>query len=346
MDLYRRNDSGEAVADIQTRLQAAGFACDPDSPGDFLDGTDHAVREFQRSRNLSQDGIVGRDTWRHLVEAGFRLGERYLYYRRPMMRGDDVADFQRHMNMLGFDAGKEDGIYGPNTHRALLEFQENRQIVADGVVGPLVWNELSLIGRVIGETSRVALREREWLRTKPRNMANLRIVFDPFCRSETESELAWEAAGAAMKMAREHGANPQLSRAVDVFPDESNRAQRANLLDAELVIALAVPQVEDDAGVYHFATARSHSPAGAVLAGRIAKELGVHPVGRAIPILLETRAPAVVVAVYDLGAHTAHAIIHGVEGFLAEDYERASEGLSESRSSASPEDEADAPPIL
>ncbi len=345
MQLYRRNDSGEAVTDIQARLRAAGYDCEPDAPGEFLDGTDQAVRLFQRSRNLAQDGIVGRDTWRHLVEAGYRLGERYLYYRRPMMRGDDVADFQRQMNMLGFDAGKEDGIFGPNTHRALLEFQENREIVSDGVVGPLVWSELALVGRVIGETSREDLREREWLRSKPRHMANLRILFDPFCRSDLEAVMAWDAAGAALQLAKEHGANPQLSRAVDVFPDESSRAQRANLLDAELVIALAVPQVEDDAGVYHFATARSHSPAGAVLATRIAKELGVTSVGRAIPILLETRAPSVVVAVYDLGAHTAPAIIAGVEGFLAEDYGRESEGASEIEPGVASGDDPATPPM-
>lgn len=324
MQLYRLGDEGVAVVDIQNRLREVGFDCEPDPEGVFDQGTRTAVQRFQESRNLARDGIVGPDTWRHLVEAGYQLGERYLYYRRPMMRGDDIAEFQRHMNMLGFDAGKEDGIFGPNTHRALQEFQESRHILLDGIVGPLVWRELELVGRVIGETSRVALREREWLRSKPRQMANLRIVFDPFCRSETEADAAWEAAGAALQMTRWRGANPLLSRPVDVFTDESGRAARANLLDAELVIGLAVPQLPGDAGVYHFATSRSHSPAGAALATRIAKELGVSSVGRAIPILLETRAPAVVVAVYNLGAQTAPAIVAGIEGFLAEDFEGSS----------------------
>jgi len=202
----------------------------------------------------------------------------------------------------------------------LLEFQENREMVADGIVGPSVWRDLELVGRIIGEASREALREREWLRDKPRHLANLRIVFDPFCRSEQEAAQAWEAAVSAASKARATGANPALSRAADVFPGESARAQRANLLDADLVIALGVPQLADDAGVYHFATSRSHSPAGAALAGRIAKELGVPVRGRAIPILLETQAPAVVVAVYDLGANTAPAIVAGIEGFLSETF--------------------------
>ena len=320
MQLYRSGDSGIAVADIQARLRASGFDCGTDVEGEFGPGTDDSVRAFQRSRGLAQDGIVGRDTWRHLVEVGYSLGDRYLYYRRPMMRGDDVAEFQRKMNMLGFDAGKVDGIFGGDTHRALHEFQENRQIVLDGIVGPLVWRELELVGRVIGETSREALREREWLRHKPSHMANLRIVFDPFCRSDVESAQAWEAARGAVAICQAAGASPSVSRAGDVFPDESARAQRANLLDADLVIALGIPQVDDDAGIYHFATARSHSPAGAALAARIAKELGVPVKGRAIPILLETQAPAVVVAVYDLGENTAPGIVTGIEGFLSEEF--------------------------
>ena len=36
-----------------------------------------------------------------------------LYLRRPMLRGDDVAELQRQLNALGFDAGREDGILGP-----------------------------------------------------------------------------------------------------------------------------------------------------------------------------------------------------------------------------------------
>jgi N-acetylmuramoyl-L-alanine amidase len=57
-----------------------------------------AVRRFQRDRGLLESGLVDLTTWRAIVEAGYRLGDRLLYLRRPPLRGDDVAWLQ---NALG-----------------------------------------------------------------------------------------------------------------------------------------------------------------------------------------------------------------------------------------------------
>ncbi len=102
-----------------------------------------------RSRSsaaLRVDGICGPETWAALVESGFRLGDRLLYLRRPMLRGDDVIELQRRLNVLGFDAGREDGIFGPATGRALTEFQRNVGLAADGIFGPDTAHELGRIG--------------------------------------------------------------------------------------------------------------------------------------------------------------------------------------------------------
>ncbi|MBT8247381.1 MAG: peptidoglycan-binding protein, partial [Acidimicrobiia bacterium] len=135
MRLYRRNDTGEAVRDIQHRLTRLGY--DLDITGTFDAVTYEAVRAFQERRGVPVDGIVGPDTWRELVEADRNVGDRVLYYRRPLMRGDDVALLQRQLNLLGFDAGKEDGIFGADTQRALVEFQESRRLAEDGMMGPV-----------------------------------------------------------------------------------------------------------------------------------------------------------------------------------------------------------------
>src|SRR4029453_14585663 len=93
--------------------------------GSFGASTEAAVREFQQARGLPPDGILGPATGEQLVEAGSRLGDRTLYLRSPAFRGDDVRELQRMLNALGFDAGKQDGIFGPRTDRGLRQFPPN-----------------------------------------------------------------------------------------------------------------------------------------------------------------------------------------------------------------------------
>src|SRR5205085_7699443 len=90
-----------------------------------------AVRAFQDQRGLRVDGICGPETWGALIESGFELGDRLLYLSGPMLRGDDVEELQRRLNVLGFDAGREDGILGPETETALRQFQRNAGTTSD-----------------------------------------------------------------------------------------------------------------------------------------------------------------------------------------------------------------------
>ena len=119
----RTGGQGEAVRDLQARLAAAGHDCTPDEPGVFGSATEEAVRAFQGKRGLRVDGLCGAQTWAALVEAGWRLGDRLLYQASPFLRGDDVAELQRRLGTLGFDAGRVDGIFGEGTQQALLDFE-------------------------------------------------------------------------------------------------------------------------------------------------------------------------------------------------------------------------------
>jgi N-acetylmuramoyl-L-alanine amidase len=296
MALYRLGDTGDAIRDIQDRLASLGFDVAGDRHGEFGDATRLAVVSFQESRRIAADGMVGRETWRTLVDAGFAIGDRLLYYRLPMLHGDDVAELQRRLNAIGFDAGDVDGIFGPDTLRAVLDFQHNRIMAEDGIVGPMVVAELDLISRETGKMGRHEVREKVWLSSLPASMAGQRVFVDPFCRDDREAIESWAAAMGAMNHLRHAGAHPLLSRSEDTRPAERLRADHSNEVAADMVLGFALPST-DVAGVYYFASSLSSSEAGARIAAVVAAGLGVDPVGRVTPLLRETRAPAIVVAV-------------------------------------------------
>ena len=51
-------------------------------------------------------------------------------------RGDEVRSIQKKLKELGYYTGSVDGIYGTNTQKAVLSFQRNCGIAADGIAGP------------------------------------------------------------------------------------------------------------------------------------------------------------------------------------------------------------------
>ena len=316
MRLYRLNDSGEPVRDIQDRLSALGYK--PDREGEFHDATDGAVRAFQRDRGLIADGVVGPETWRYLYEAGYRLGDRLLYLKRPMIRGEDVLELQSRLSQLGFDTGRVDGIFGPDSERAVLEFQRNRSLTEDGAAGPAVIAELGLLVRGPLGAGREAVREREWLRSLPASLVGARVFFDPACRSQEEAQSAWATASAAALALQGRGGMPMLGRAADVSLPERIRAGRANRQGAELVVSFQLCPGETEEAVYFYERGTSRSEAGAMLALRIGEAIGADALGMATAILRETRAPAVIVARRVLTANLGRRVVDGLEAFFTQ----------------------------
>ena len=313
MRLYRSGSTGEPVRDIQDRLSALGFESDPDARGEFAAGTTQAVRFFQESRGMDPDGIVGPETWRTLYEAGYRLGDRLLYLRRPMFRGEDVGELQSRLSALGFDSGKNDSIFGPDTQRAIYEFQANRNLSEDGVAGPEVTTEIRLVTRGPIRAGRDAIREREWMRSANPSLVGSKVFFDAAARSQEEARIAWAAANAAALEFQEQGGLPLVAHGVDEHLPERIRAGRANRGAADLIISF---QQSDEDRVFFFETPRSRSEVGERLAHAISREIGGTVEGRATAILRETRSPAVVIARNDLNEALGRKTVTGIAAFF------------------------------
>ncbi|HEX2421053.1 MAG TPA: peptidoglycan-binding protein [Acidimicrobiia bacterium] len=317
MRLYRIGDSGDAVRDIQGRLLALGYPTHSDPGGEFGEATQAAVRGFQTDRGLTADGEVGPETWRVLYEAGYRLGDRLLFLRRPMLRGEDVAELQGRLSQLGFDPGKVDGIFGLETEQAVLEFQRNRVLTEDGIAGPEVLTELRLLVRGKMRAGRETVREREWLRTLPASVVGSRVFFDAACRTPEEARAAWAAASSAAMELQARGGQPMLGRSADTRLPERVRAGRANRLGAELVVSFQIRADGGPAAVFYFASDRGASRAGEMLANRIAETAGGVVEGRATAILRDTRAPSVIISHPELGSEIGRQVVEGLTQFFA-----------------------------
>lgn len=284
-------DSGPAVEDVQQRLRDLGCATDLDPEGSFGVGTRAAVEAFQYRRGLRVDGVCGPETWSVLVEAGRRLGDRFLYRRSPMLKGDDVAELQQRLSALGFDTGRVDGIFGDQTSAALAEFQRNAALPVDGIAGADTVAELLRFGSRHQDTELVStVRDRERLRQSARSLLNLRVAIgEAGGLSATVGALRRELVTHGMAVSTLH------------HPSQSVQASEANAGKADVYLGFRVTTGDPACHTayysgYQFTSAGGHVLADMLLA-RLTEALELphgESRGMTLPILRETRMPAVI----------------------------------------------------
>jgi N-acetylmuramoyl-L-alanine amidase len=266
---------------VQHRLRAILPGAPVDADGIFGPATRAALEAFQRLRGLRVDGICGPQTWSTLVEAGFRLGDRFVYRRTPMLRGDDVAELQQRLCTLGFDTGRVDGIFGDATGRALGEFQRNAGLPIDGIVGGATLRELLRLESRHHDPELVSsVRARAALREGPPTLRGRHVAVG-------ESGGLGSVTGALRRRLTWGGVRvTELHHPDDVF------------------VGLRLNPSAPACRTAFWSGTHDESPGGRRLAelvqGRLPAALGVADAGvhgMSVPILRETRMPAVLVEV-------------------------------------------------
>jgi N-acetylmuramoyl-L-alanine amidase len=250
VQVYRRGDSGPAIAEIRDKLTRLTLL-DPPEPGPvdrYDDALDRAVRTFQQRRGLRVDGVVGVETYRALDEARWRLGDRTLSQtvNHPYV-GDDVAALQERLLDLGFDPGRCDGIFGAHTAAALRDFQRNVGLTADGILGPTTLAALQRLRKTVTGGSPSARREEEQLRRGSGSLSGRVVVLDPghggddlgACAHDlAEAEIALDLAARIEGRLGALGVKTFLTRGETTCPDDEERARFANETEADLLLSL------------------------------------------------------------------------------------------------------------
>lgn len=133
--ILRINSKGNFVSILQYLLNENGANLVVD--GDYGGNTQRAVVDFQRKNNLTQDGIVGRNTWNKLLNLNPSA--------EVLKRGTNssaVLFLQRLLLSYLYPITNLDGVFGPETERAVRAFQTENGLLVDGIVGKNTWNAL------------------------------------------------------------------------------------------------------------------------------------------------------------------------------------------------------------
>jgi N-acetylmuramoyl-L-alanine amidase len=342
MQILRLGDRGPAVADVRAALRSLGLLSGearastagavggpldtiplrhtpldtaPLETAEFDVATELAVRHFQQVRGLSVDGRVGEETYRALNEARWSLGDRLLRYdpERPM-RGDDVISLQERLLELGYDAGRADGILGPETEAGLRAFQRDYGLTSDGTCGPATLRALRQLGRkVTGGRPQLLRQSASFVDSGP-HLIGRRIVVDAGHGGEepgftvgetTEADLAFDLASRIEGRLAAAGATVYLTRGRHQGPSLADRTAFANEARGDLFISLHMDSHSSEhargvAAYYYGTGSGASSTVGEQFANLARREvvartgmldLGSHP--KTWDLLRMTRMPAV-----------------------------------------------------
>ncbi|MDR1570245.1 MAG: peptidoglycan-binding protein [Oscillospiraceae bacterium] len=145
----RLGSTGEDVAQIQQKLYALGYY-QGSADGIFSAQVEDAVKRFQERNSLVPDGIAGTGTRNALSSSnpvpavsGEIAGSLNVGTLQPGMRGSDVQALQEYLIRLGYLPGPATDYYGEQTKAAVLLFQQNNGLDADGIAGAKTLSLLS-----------------------------------------------------------------------------------------------------------------------------------------------------------------------------------------------------------
>lgn len=141
--ILKRGDKGSAVKKLQELLVAKGY--NPNGiDGEFGPGCEKAVKQYQKDKGLTVDGIVGPKTWESLlaVEKPVETPKPTVTQKAILKKGDSGALVKELQELLVMNGINPYGDFGSECEKAVKEFQKKNGLEVDGCVGPKTWAAL------------------------------------------------------------------------------------------------------------------------------------------------------------------------------------------------------------
>jgi peptidoglycan hydrolase-like protein with peptidoglycan-binding domain len=151
--LQKIGNNGSEVSISQRCLKKLGYFNGPVT-GKFATLTQNAVIKFQQANGIPATGAVGPNTQRALQRAcqtrtfsrntsgRLRLPSGQYPVLSQGKTGAAVTRLQQRLRQLGYLNANPTGNFGPMTRDAVIKFQRNYRIVANGIVNRQTWNAL------------------------------------------------------------------------------------------------------------------------------------------------------------------------------------------------------------
>ena len=127
---YSLGDEADEIATIQTALKKLKLYTG-DITGHYGSLTEQAVKKFQKSRGITQDGIAGTKTLNAIASAAAGAGSSALggsnsagtSLRKGDTNNTKIGDMQTRLKKLGFYYGDITNHFGTMTQAAVMKFQ-------------------------------------------------------------------------------------------------------------------------------------------------------------------------------------------------------------------------------
>ena len=271
---YIKSLSETEAEDLNIKLNSCGYQSSANL-GDLL----NTVELFIEDQNLSKE-ISKENLWNELLNNGYVLGDRILQLQNPSVYGADVEELQEYLSRLGFFSNPINSIFDNNLEASVKQFQENRGLSVDGVVGMDTSVE---IRKLLRPNMEISLNEAVKSFNRDSNTISICFDVDNIGSYKEQNDFYQKI----KSLSTEIGISVYFSSEVNQNNNEENVVNYVNRLNPSLFVKFAFK--DNGVIINYFEGKHSLSIIGEKLSKKIGLDKEIISEGKSLPILKKTR---------------------------------------------------------